>query len=101
MQKQITLPFQPEWEEKLLNGEKTCTSRTRKYGEPNDWFEIFGKNFRITAIVKFPLGDVAKFLYNKEGCNSPNEFRVIWSKLHPRKGWVPEQVVFTHFFRRE
>jgi len=100
MQEQVVIPFQPEWKEKLLNGEKTCTSRTKKYGKPNDWFEIFGNSFRIITIVRFPLEDIAKFLYDKEGCDSPDEFKEIWQGLHPRKGWIPEQVVFTHFFRR-
>lgn len=101
MPKQRTIPFQLEWQNKILNGIKTCTSRTKKYGNPGDWFEQFGSTFKISTVEKFPLEHVADFLYKEEGCDNPEEFIKIWVELHPRKGWVPNQIVFTHFFRRE
>ena len=100
MSKQIIIPFQSKWYDKVLNGKKTCTSRTKKYGNPEDWFEQFGSTFRLLSVNKFTLEYIANNLYKEEGCSSPDEFKKIWVALHPRKGWVPEQVVFAHFFRR-
>jgi len=101
MSEQITIPFQQEWHDKMLNGNKTCTSRTKRYGNSDDWFKQFGSVFTILSVEKFPLQYVANFLYLKEGCSSPDEFKKIWTELHPRKSWVPGQVVFVHFFKRE
>lgn len=101
MSNQITVPFKPHWQQKMLLGQKTCTSRTKKYGNPNDTFEQFGSNFRIVSIEKHRLDYVAYSLYKEEGCFSPEEFMREWMKLHPRAGWVPIQVVFVHFFRKE
>lgn len=100
MPNQIIIPFQPEWQDKMLNGIKTCTSRTKKYGNPGDWFEQFDSTFKLLSVSKFTLEHIANTLYLKEGCDSPDEFIKVWIELHPRKGWVPEQIVFTHFFRR-
>ena len=98
---EVLIPFMPEWKEKMLNGIKTCTSRTKKYGSIGDYFKQFGAIFEITNIIKLPLSYIADILYIKEGCDSPEEFKKIWIKLHPRKGWVPNQEVFAHLFRKE
>ncbi len=101
MSEQVTIPFQPYWFHKILTGLKTCTSRTKRYGRSGDRFSQFGANFTILSVEKHRLYYIANNLYKEEGCDSPEEFKGVWLELHPRKGWVPTQVVWVHFFRKE
>lgn len=101
MTNQVIIPFQSHWLHKMLVGIKTCTTRTKRYGNPGDKFTHFGANFIILSIEKYRLDYVAEFLYRQEGYDSLNEFKNEWLRLHPIKGWVPNQIVFTHFFKKE
>jgi hypothetical protein len=93
-------PFQPEWEEKMLSGEKTCTSRTKIFGLAGDRFVAFDQRYIVSKIEERSLGDIAANLYRQEGCQNPSEFIRWWNKLHPRRGFQPGLVVFVHHFRR-
>ena len=101
MPNQVIIPFQPHWQHKMLAGLKTCTSRRKKHGNKGDTFRHFGASFVILTVEKYYLSVIAEYLYKEEGCDSPNEFIKIWTELHPIKGWVPDQKVFVHFFRKE
>jgi hypothetical protein len=57
--------------------------------------------FELLAVAKLPLEEVSKNLFRQEGCSSPEEFREIWAELHPRKGFVPEQMVYVHWFSKK
>lgn len=96
----VDIPFLQEWENKVLSGQKVCTSRTEKYGKPGDIFNRFGITFELLVIILLPLEVIARYLCSEEGCDGPEHFKQVWLKLHPRKGWVPTQLVWTHFFRR-
>lgn len=96
----MDLPFREEFKDRLLSGQKTCTSRTRKYADKGDKFKVFGEYFEITNIVHYSLGFVARNLFEEEGFNSPQEFINCWVKLHPHKKWVEEQGVVVHFFKK-
>lgn len=98
---QIQLPFQEQWREKMLSGQKECTSRPRRYGVEGDTFEAFGATFKLTALVRIELSHVAEYYYKLEGCESPEHFMRVWVSLHRRKGWVPMQKVWTHFWLKE
>ncbi len=100
MSKEVKIPFQEDFRERMLEGLKTCTSRTKKYGNPGDFFQIFGTTFQIIDVKQHYLGFVAKFLYVDEGFQRSSDFEQIWQKLHPIKGWQPAQIVFTHYFKR-
>ena len=97
---EIYLPFKEEFKGEMLTGGKTCTSRTKKYGKPGDVFERWGAMFKIVEIKKMALQDVADKLYRKEGFFSPVDFIACWEELHPRVGWVPDQIVYVHFFQK-
>ena len=84
----------------MLNGQKTMTSRTRRYGNVGDTFEVFGATFHLTKIGRMTLKLIASKYYSEEGCQLPAEFIHIWKQIHPRKGFVPNQVVYTHVFKR-
>ena len=101
MEDRINIPFMPEWEQLMLTGKKSATSRTKRYGYPDDYFEAFGRQFILTEVYRIPLSHVAYYYYLDEGCNSDFEFKKIWERLHPRKGFDPEQKVYFHRFRMQ
>ena len=100
MQK-VEIPFQPEFEEAMLLGRKTMTSRTKRYGYEGDYFEAFGRVFVLTAVYKIPLARVAYHHYSQEGFESPEGFIDIWRKLHRRVGYNPDRIVFCHEFKNQ
>jgi len=85
----------------MLSGLKVCTSRSRRFGRPGDTFEAFGADFELRAIGRLSLRHVRDRLYLQEGCESLEEFQRAWSELHPRKGFVPERLVYVHWFVRK
>ena len=97
----VKIPFKPDFKDLMLRGQKTATSRTKKYGEVGDKFVAFGQIFVITDIQKFVLGIIATYHYEAEGFDNPKEFEKCWAKLHPRKGFDPYQYVFYHSFKAE
>jgi hypothetical protein len=99
--KKIFIPFLPEMQAAILAGKKTCTSRTKRYGEIGDYFFIGTKKFALTSIDGNYLQFIRDYYYMNEGFNAPEEFESIWKKLHPRKGFCPDQSVLTHWFKEE
>ncbi len=97
---EVEIPFMERFEEDMLEDIKICTSRTDVYGIKGDMFKKFGAEFMIICTVKLPLSTVAQYLYREEGCSSPRDFKDTWINLHPKKGYVPDQIVNTHFFTR-
>ncbi len=97
------LPFREAMLEKVRARLKTCTSRTKRYGAPGDRLAIGapGETVTLEKVEQRLLTWIAAFRYREEGLASPEEFRYIWAEIHPRKGWVPEQVVWVHEFRYE
>lgn len=82
----------------MLTGKKTMTTRSKKYGDMGDTFEIFGQKFIIKNIVKLRVGVVAYTYYDAEGLNSPEEFIEIWKKIHPMVGFQPDRKYWAHIF---
>lgn len=95
----INLPFRPEMKKLILAGHKTCTSRTRRYGEIGDTFEIDGRKYKLTGVDHHYLWAVGIILFRDEGFDNLDKFKSYWEKLHPRKGYDPDQLVWIHFFR--
>lgn len=105
----INLPFREEFRDRMLSGRKTCTSRTKRFGEGGDTFEAFEAEFILErnnaglntiAVDRFPLSYVAKYFFGGEGFDTTEDFIECWKKIHPRKGYDPEQKVWVHYFRR-
>lgn len=101
MSKTVRIPFLPIFKDTMLSGIKTCTSRTRRYGQPGDKFEAWGEIFEIREIERLLLSTVRDKFYRHEGFTSPDEFVAVWTKLHPIKGFDPESAVYLHSFRKE
>ena len=95
----VKIPFKARFKEPMLKDVKTLTSRTKRYGTYGDTFEAFGHKFEITDVLEATLDTVSAF-WDREGCSSKEDFIEVWIKIHPRKGFVLDQRVFVHVFRR-
>lgn len=96
----VNVPFQDRWKEKMLEGAKTCTSRTRRYGKMGDNFWEYEREFVIVRVERMTLLEVARDYWQMEGCDSPAGFEAAWIELHRRAGWRPTQLVWVHHFSR-
>lgn len=95
----INLSFSERMASAALSGQKCCTTRLSKKGDPGDWFDIDGKTFRILDVRPVPLWSVRDTLYRLEGCTSPDDFECLWRSLHD--GNYPAlRVCYVHFFVR-
>ena len=97
----VHIPFLKQFREPMLTGKKTMTSRMKRYGKKGDTFEAFGSTFVILGVSKVPLGDVVYLHYEEEGFTQRKDLIQCWEKLHPRKGYVPQQEVWVHTFHKE
>jgi len=97
----VGIPFLPQFHDVMLNGTKTMTSRTRKYGEKGDTFPAFEQVFEIVNVFQLRLDVVAWLHSREEGAKDPQDFMKVWALIHPRKGYVPEQEVWVHEFVRK
>ena len=55
--------------------------------------------FEIFSIESRTLEYIRDYLWYAEGTNSPEEFEEIWIEIHPRKGFVPSDRKYVHWFR--
>jgi len=93
------IPFLPEFEERLVNGQKTATTRMKKYGNVGDLFSALNHTFQITKVEKVYLGDVASQSFDKEGFASQSDFMECWRRLHPKRNRY-DTIVYYHEFKR-
>ena len=100
LNRRVSIPFRVEMIRALFEGRKTATSRTKRYGIPGDTFVVSGQLFRIARVKCEKLSIVAREYYREEGFSSPSELIAAWKRIHPRKGWDPQQFVFLHEFEK-
>lgn len=98
--REIYIPFNPWSKDKLDTDEKICTTRTKRYGYPGDYFYVKGVKYVLVEIRHISLNTVANDFYKEEGCESSGEFVQVWNDIHPFKGFVSEQIVYLHIFRK-
>ena len=97
----LDIPFN-EWSRKrVLDGSKTATSRTKRYGNYGDYFKVDDQVFELDLVVKLPLWFISEYLSASEGAISKTEFIKVWIEIHPIKGWIQNQEVFYHHFKRK
>ena len=97
----VTIPFKSEFKQLMLSGQKTCTSRYKRYGYAGETFEAFGATFEISGVNRYRLSDVAELMYLAEGFSSPDQFLRMWWKLHPRRDRDMDAFVYTHWFSQQ
>jgi len=102
---EINIPFNEWSKEKLRSQTKKATSRNSKYGKVGDTFKvILFENglfieYELELILRLPLWFVAEDLYRSEGASSKEEFISVWQSIHPRKGYLPFDLVWYHHFK--
>ena len=100
----LTIPFLPEFKDKLADGRKTATSRNKKYGQPGDQFQAFGMIFQLEFVLRVPLVFIGRFFVKQEGCKDFNEFRCVWDRIHPIEGYyvgiAKDKRIWLHIFNR-
>ncbi len=96
----VKVSFKLEFLGPIRDGRKRMTSRREPLGNIGDEFEAFGQLFQITEIFQSKLEDVANQYYTLEGVETPEHFKSVWNKIHPIRGFVPEQLVWVHRFIR-
>ena len=94
----ISLPFQPRWRPAVLDGSKTTTVRTKRYGSPGDEFELDGASFVLTHVEMIPLAKARDSVWKEEGMASAEEFERVWNENHPQRGFRGEDAVWVHRF---
>jgi hypothetical protein len=96
-----TLPFLPEFHDKVRRGLKTATARSRPYGKPGDRLQGPGCVLVLEHVAKAPLQYVAAECYGFEGLPSTAAFIEVWERIHPRAGYDPAKWVYLHRFHAE
>lgn len=97
---EVELPFRAQFRAALLNGTKTATTRTTRHGVRGDTFLAFGARFVIVNVERMRLWWVAEAYWGYEGVSSPQAFIDVWGRIHPRRGYRPNDWVFVHEFQR-
>lgn len=101
----INIPFTDDMALAVIEGRKSCTTRTKRYGRVGDVFRVEHEarfeTLILTQIEQYPLWLVAVKYYDKEGFSSQEYFQEKWRQLHHRRGYRPNDIVWTHFFEKE
>ena len=84
----------------VLEGAKTATVRTRRYGAAGDEFELDGARFRLVEVAQMPLAAARDRGWREEGMASPDEFERVWAENHPTRGFRGADSVWVHRFER-
>lgn len=96
----VYIPFKEQFKDVMLSGKKIKTTRSKRYGSPGDWFEIFGAKFQIESVEKKQLGRIAMWDYEDEGFDTMVEFIECWNEIHPRVGFDKNKYYYLHTFKR-
>lgn len=92
------IPFLPMFHEKILDGTKTMTCRTKRYGREGDILQgPEGSMLFLEKVYPKRLVDVAEDDYEAEGCEDPRHFWTIWTRLHPSRTDT-DLIVYVHRF---
>jgi hypothetical protein len=94
----IEVPFNAWSKERILDGRKTATSRTKALGECGDWFPVGDKKFVMLRIFPTTLNEVANFKFKKEGARSIAEFIKVWKSIY-RGQYDGDRTVYFHEFK--
>ncbi|MDH7514201.1 MAG: hypothetical protein QHH14_14755 [Clostridiales bacterium] len=105
----IDMPFAPDMAEaivygvEMLDGRKVFKRWTARYkpkGRPGDIFDVLHHCFKIVRVFRARLSEVADN-YELEGFRSREEFVERWKKIHPKRGFRPDDIVWVHEFEPE
>jgi hypothetical protein len=100
MARVINIPFMQYFEPLMESGNKTATTRRKRYGQPGDQFIVNNIRYEIISVKRVTLQTVKNECWKMEGCNNPKHFEKIWIDLHHRLKFVPHMKVWLHTFRK-
>ena len=82
------------------NKNKIHTLRTKRYGNNGDILKIHGTEeyIKFVSVQRIPIDIVADYLYKCEGCSSKDHFIATWERIHPEKGYCPQEKYWGHFY---
>ncbi|MDF1798904.1 MAG: ASCH domain-containing protein [Planctomycetota bacterium] len=84
--------------EAVLAGRKTQQRRNGVYGYPGERFELEGKPFEITRLVRETLGDMDDAAAQAEGYPSLEMYKDLILRMHKGMDWDPSSKVWMHEF---
>ena len=79
------IPFNKWSKERISQGRKFCTSRTRSWADG-----------RVVLIEKKQLKFVRDYLWQPEGADSSEEFEKVWRSIFRGK-FEPDSMVYVHW----
>jgi hypothetical protein len=91
--------------QKILEGQKTQTRRTHKYGWQvgrvyglrDRWFQKAENHILITRKFRQKLGAISIEDVQKEGYRTLEEFKRAWIEIN--RSWDPDKVIIVYEFR--
>lgn len=92
------LPLDNRFGPWMREGIMIFSAYTRQYARVGDRFWAFGDQFFVTGVHRFPLGAIARRGHRYHGFVTPQQFINYWNDYHPIKGFVPNQLVYLHWF---
>ena len=102
MTMKIVVRFKSKSIYQLERGIKTCTTRSKKLGNPDNTFFVRTtvgiKRYKFTKVIKVPLSTVYYYYYKQEGYYTKEEFGKMWINLHPIRGLDMKWQVWLHLF---
>ena len=100
-----SLAFKDIFIRSILEGKKTQTARSPGsfVPHPNEevWASCKAKPFTVLKIVSSEarlLGTFDEADAKREGFESLHDFKAVWKRIHPRKGFDPETIVRVYHF---
>lgn len=92
----IKIPFNEWSKDKLRKGIKICTSRSQKYGEVGDTFEVEGKEYVLIGFARLSYEQIINALWQPEGAESTQELGKVLREIHPNIDFTAS--AWVHFF---
>lgn len=93
--KEIEIPFLEQFNEDIATGQKIMTTRTKRYGDPGDYFWVPWRGMKckmvLLSVFRLRLHHVAYKFHQAEGFSEVDEFIAVWNKIHPRKSYAMTQ----------
>jgi hypothetical protein len=101
---ELNIPFSRPMRLASIRGEKVATSRSKKYGNPGDWFKLpdyvgYPVYYRLIDVQTMPLQEIKTKYYRIEGFASPEAFEEFWRNLH-RGQFLFSKDYYVHFYGR-
>ena len=93
---QITIPFNAWSKERVLDGRKICTSRTKIHGAPGDWFLVEDNRYVLIGVIPIRSHTIIENLFKAEGAKSRIELVDVLSTIFRKQG-IPSSL-YVHFF---